>query len=115
MSRFLRLKNTIIHVPSVSNVSMGTSCLGKPYLSVSYHTGKKQDTLCYKTWVECESAFNTVKNAVKEIDALLANVPLTSPSEVTVKEVVVESAKPSVPQASEEGIQKEESQKDSVV
>jgi hypothetical protein len=79
MPRFLRLQNTVIHVPSVSDVSMGTSCLGKPYLSVSYHTAKKQDTLYYKTWSDCETAFNSVKAAVKEIDTLLSSVPLTTP------------------------------------
>lgn len=92
MPRFLRLQNTVIHVPSVSNVSMGTSCLGKPYLSVSYHTAKKQDTLCYKSWTDCEAAFNTVKDAVKEIDTLLSTVPLTNPEVVSspkVEEVVV--------------------------
>lgn len=82
MPRFLRLNNTIIHIPSVSNVSMGTSCLGKPYLTVSYHTAKKVDTLCYGSWELCEAAFNTVKDAVKEIDTLLACVPLTTPEPV---------------------------------
>ncbi len=98
MPRFLRLQNTVIHIPSVSNVSMGTSCLGNPYLYVSYHTTKKQDTLCYKTWSDCEAAFNSVKVAVKEIDTLLSAVPLTTPETVTpkVEEVVVkvEETKP---------------------
>lgn len=87
MPRFLRLQNTVIHVPSVSNVSMGTSCLGKPYLSISYHTAKKQDILCYKTWSDCEAAFNAVKDAVKEIDTLLSAVPLTSREPVVLQKV----------------------------
>jgi len=89
MPRFLRLQNTVIHVPSVSNVSMGTSCLGKPYLYVSYHTAKKQDTLSFASWDLCEAAFNTVKDAVKEIDTLLSSIPLTTP-ESPVQKVTVE-------------------------
>ena len=87
MPRFLRLQNTVIHVPSVSNVSMGTSCLGKPYLYVSYHTAKKQDTLSFASWDLCEAAFNTVKDAVKEIDTLLSSIPLTTPEPVVVQKV----------------------------
>jgi hypothetical protein len=77
MPRFLRLQNTVIHVPSVSNVSMGTTCLGKPFLSISYHTSSKSICLSFKTWPECEEQFNTLKVAMKEIDTLLNEVPLT--------------------------------------
>jgi hypothetical protein len=68
---------------------MGTSCLGKPYLYVSYHTAKKQDTLSFASWDLCEAAFNTVKDAVKEIDTLLSSIPLTTP-ESPVQKVTVE-------------------------
>ena len=77
MPRFLRLQNTVIHVPSVSNVSMGTTCFGKPYMSITFHHTAKTVCLSYKTWQTCESQFNTVKDAMKEIDTLLSSVPLT--------------------------------------
>jgi hypothetical protein len=77
MPRFLRLKNTVIHVPSVSNVLMGTTCFGLPFLSISYHIPTKPIRLSFKTWPECEEQFNTLKVAMKEIDTLLNEVPLT--------------------------------------
>jgi copper chaperone CopZ len=106
MPRFLRLKNTVIHVPSVSNVSMGTSCLGKPYLAITYHTSKKVDTLCFSSWSDCESGFNAVKEAVKEIDSLLVSVPLTAPEKVTV-EVAVQTEEIKEPGKVEEVVQAE--------
>ena len=77
MPRFLRLQNTVIHVPSVSNVTMGTTCFGKPYLSISYYTSDKVVCLSYSNWTLCEQQFNTLKDAMKEIEGLLAPVPLT--------------------------------------
>lgn len=77
MPRFLRIQNTVIHIPSVSNVSMGTTCLGKPYLAVTFHHTGKTTFLYYGTWTTCELHFNAVKTAMKEIDTLLASVPLT--------------------------------------
>ena len=96
MPRFLRLQNSVIHVPSVSNVSMGSSCLAKPFLSVTYHTGPKVTCLSYTTWTACEQDFNTLKSAMKEIETLLTSVPLTTP-EVVVEAKVVEVTTPVAP------------------
>lgn len=76
MPRFLRIKNTMIHVPSLFNVSMGTSCMGYPYLHLSYHT-KQEMTISYKGWDECERDFNRVKAALKEVEAALDGIVLT--------------------------------------
>ena len=79
MPRFLRIKNTMVHVPSLSSVSMGTSCMGYPYLSLYYHT--KQDMkISYGKWDECERDFNRVKSALKEIDTALDGIVLTEES-----------------------------------
>jgi hypothetical protein len=77
MPRFLRIQNTVIHIPSVSNVSMGSNCLGKPYLAITFHPTEKTTFLYYGTWETCELHFNAVKTAMKEIDTLLASVSLT--------------------------------------
>ena len=94
MPRFLRLQNTVIHVPSVSNVSMGTTCLGKPFLSVTYHTGPKTTCLSYKTCADCENHFNTLKAAMKEIESLLVSIPLTTPERVGPEPVVPQPVSP---------------------
>ena len=76
MPRFLRIKNTMVHVPSLSSVSMGTGCMGSPYISLYYHT--KQDMkISYGKWDECERDFNRVKAALKEIDTALDGIVLT--------------------------------------
>lgn len=76
MPRFLRIKNTMIHVPSLFNVSMGTSCLGYPYMHLSYHT-KQEMIISYGKWDECERDFNRVKSALKEVDLALDGIVLT--------------------------------------
>lgn len=76
MPRFLRIKNTMVHVPSLSSVSMGTTCLGSPYISLYYHT--KQDMkISYGKWDDCERDFNRVKSALKEVESALEDIVLT--------------------------------------
>ena len=77
MPRFLRLGDTVIHVPSVSNVSMNSNCFGKPYLTISYHTESRNIHHYYGVWSDCEADFNRVKDAVKEVETLLSSIPLT--------------------------------------
>lgn len=76
MPRFLRIKNTMIHIPSLFNVSMGTSCMGYPYMHLSYHT-KQEMKISYTGWDECERDFNRVKSALKEIETALDGIVLT--------------------------------------
>lgn len=76
MPRFLRIKNTMIHIPSLFNVSMGTSCMGYPYMHLSYHT-KQEMTISYVKWDDCERDFNRVKSALKEVDSALDGIVLT--------------------------------------
>lgn len=76
MPRFLRIKNTMIHIPSLFNVSMGTSCMGYPYMHLSYHT-KQEMTISYAKWDDCERDFNRVKSALKEVDSALDGIVLT--------------------------------------
>lgn len=76
MPRFLRIKNNMIHIPSLFNVSMGTSCMGYPYMHLSYHT-KQEMKISYNGWDECERDFNRVKSALKEIENALEDIILT--------------------------------------
>lgn len=101
MPRFLRLKNVMVHVPSLSSVSMRTNCLGRPSISLYYHNSKESTKISYSKWDLCETDFNRVKKALSEIEALLNEVPLTeevkpvSPVPVKAEEVapVVEEKK----------------------
>ncbi len=76
MPRFLRIKNNMIHVPSLSSVSMGTSCMGYPTIQLSYHT-RKPFTVCYNKWEDCERDFNRIKSALKEVESSLEKIVLT--------------------------------------
>jgi hypothetical protein len=76
MPRFLRIKNTMIHIPSLSSVTVGTSCLGYPYIHLSYHT-QQELKVSYSSWEHCEKDFNRVKSAVKEVESSLEKIILT--------------------------------------
>jgi hypothetical protein len=77
MPRFLRLKNNMIHVPSLSSVSMAAGCFGRPHLSLYYHITKNVQKINYMDWEVCEKDFNRVKKAMNEVEVMLAPVPLT--------------------------------------
>lgn len=81
MARFLRLKNVMVYVPSLSSVSMRTNCLGRPSLSLYYHNSKETTKITYSQWSLCESDFNRVKTALVEVEALLSQLPLTEVTE----------------------------------
>ncbi len=78
MPRFIRLVNNMIHVPSLSSVTMSAGCFGRPYLTLYYHNMKNVHTVKYKDWSICESDFNRVKKAMNEIEMMLSPVPLTT-------------------------------------
>jgi hypothetical protein len=94
MPRFLRIKNNMIHIPSLSSVSMGTSCMGYPTIQLSYHT-RKPFTVCYNKWEECERDFNRIKAALKEVETSLEKIVLTEevvvPAPVDLQPVAVTS------------------------
>ena len=77
MPRFLRLGNQMIHIPSVSSVTIGTTCLGRPLLRLSYHITKKVESVYYKNWEECQRDFNRIKTALTEVESLLEKISLT--------------------------------------
>lgn len=77
MPRFLRLKNNMIHIPSLSSVSMSAGCFGRPHLSLYYHITKNVQKINYNNWEVCEKDFNRVKKAMNEIESMLAPVLLT--------------------------------------
>lgn len=91
MARFLRLKNVMVHVPSLSSVSIRTNCLGRPSLSLYYHNSKENTKISYSDWSVCETDFNRVKAALAEVEGLLSQIPLTE-----VKEDKEEPVKPIV-------------------
>ena len=95
MPRFVRVGNEVIHIPSLANVSMGTSCWGAPFLCFYYHNQKNQ-TMSYGfgKWTACEADLIRVKTAMIEIEKVVGVIPLTEEKESLVSVVPV----PSVPQ-----------------
>ena len=95
MPRFLRIGNTMLHVPSLSSVTINTNCIGKPFIAVSYHTTKNILYLNYRNWEECQKDFNRVKTAMAEVEHLLDTILLTEPeTPKQVQEPAKESEKP---------------------
>lgn len=78
MSRFLRINKTVIHVPSLANVSMTTDCIGTPSLLLYYHTQKTQSLIC-GNHAECEKQMMRIKSAMKTIETALDSIPLVEP------------------------------------
>lgn len=97
MPHFLRIKKTALHVPSISNVIMETSCLGRARLQIYYHNPSKPTTLSYSNTEQWWADYKRIKEAMNEVTQLLAPLPLTDPvpsSTVEVKnDIVVEVPK----------------------
>lgn len=75
MTRFLRVKKTMIHVPSLANVSMSTDCFGVPYLRLFYHEHTTQIvSYSWTTWSECEKDLVRIKTAMNTVDSALKEV-----------------------------------------
>jgi hypothetical protein len=84
MSRFLRISNTVIHVPSLANVSMKTNCFGSPSLCLYYHTQETQTLNCGK-YEECERQMMRIKAAMKKVETALDEIPLVESEPVESK------------------------------
>jgi len=91
MPRFVRVENTMVHIPSLSSVSIHSNCFGRPYVVLYYHT-KMNMKIQYSSWDKCEADFNRLKTALVEVEALLQKVPLTDSQAVQVARAAVESA-----------------------
>ena len=91
MPRFVRIENTMVHIPSLSSVSIHSNCFGRPYLMLYYHT-KMNMKIQYSSWEKSEADFNRLKTALVEIEALLQTVPLTDSQAVQVARAAAESA-----------------------
>jgi hypothetical protein len=89
MPRFLRISNEMIHVPSLSSVTICTNCFGRPLITLSYHATKNLLYLRYSNWDLCQKDFNRIKTALNEVENLLNKVPLTE-SELLELNTVVE-------------------------
>lgn len=83
MPRFIRIHQQVIHIPSLANVSMGTTCLGQPFLTFYYHNQHSQ-TISYGwgKWEECEKDLIQVKTAMMETERVLSSVVLTEKTQV---------------------------------
>lgn len=83
MSRFLRIGSSVVHVPSLANVSMTTNCMGSPRLCLYYHTQKTEILIC-GTYEETEKQMMRIKTAMKAIEMALDGIPLVEPEHVIV-------------------------------
>jgi hypothetical protein len=90
MPRFVRIENTMVHIPSLSSVSMLSNCFGRPYLMLFYHT-KTNLKIQYSSWEKCEADFSRLKEALVEVEALLQTVPLTESHTIQVVRTNVEA------------------------
>jgi len=82
MPRFVRIGNEVIHIPSLANVSMSTTCLGAPFLCFYYHNQKNQNmSYGFGKWAACEADLIRVKTAMIEIEKVVGVIPLTEEKE----------------------------------
>lgn len=78
MTRFIRIGKTIVHIPSLANVTMDTSCWGSPQLNLYYHVqAHKTITYAWGSWEACEKDLIRVKQAMVLSEKALENMPLT--------------------------------------
>jgi len=77
MTRFIRIGKSMIHVPSVANVTMASNCMGKPCLSIFFHQQVQQEiTYSWSQWEECQVDLVRIKTALREIELALEKIPL---------------------------------------
>lgn len=83
MPRFIRIHQQVFHIPSLANVSMGTSWTGHPILTFYYHN-QYSHTIWYSwgKWDECEQDMIQVKTAMMETERVLSSVVLTEKTQV---------------------------------
>ena len=79
MSRFIRIGSSVVHVPSLANVSMTTNCVGSPRLCLYYHTQAMQIMNC-GNYEETEKQMMRIKTAMKAVELALENIPLIEPT-----------------------------------
>lgn len=77
MTRFIRIGKSMIHVPSVANVTMASNCMGKPSLSIFFHQQVQQEiTYSWSQWENCEADLVRIKKALREVELALEKIPL---------------------------------------
>lgn len=83
MARFVRIGNNVVHIPSLANVSITTTCLGRPALCFYFHNQTHQQVSgIWASYEECERDLIRVKSAMMEIEKALIAVPLTEEPKV---------------------------------
>jgi hypothetical protein len=84
MSRFVRIGNNVVHIPSLANVSISTTCTGAPYLCLYYHN-QTHKTINYgwSNYDECEKDMMKIKSAMTVIEKALDAIPLTDDTKKT--------------------------------
>ena len=98
MARFVRIGNNVVHIPSLANVSIDTTCFGKPTLCFYFHNQtQKQVSGIWKIYEDCERDLIRVKSAMMEVEKALIAVPLTEEPKVQVQvQVQVQEEPPRV-------------------
>ena len=83
MARFVRIGNNVVHIPSLANVSITTTCLGRPALCFYFHNQTHQQVSgIWASYEDCERDLIRVKSAMMEIEKALIAVPLTEEPKV---------------------------------
>jgi len=78
MTRFIRIGKTMVHIPSLANVTMETSCWGSPQLNLYYHVqAHKTINYSWAQWEACEKDLIRIKQAMVLSEKALENMPLT--------------------------------------
>ena len=86
MTRFIRVAKTIIHIPSLANVTMDTSCFGAPQLNLHYHVqGNKTIQYGWGQWDLCEKDLIRIKQSILLCEKALENMPFTEIKDVQVE------------------------------
>jgi len=77
MTRFIRIGKSMVHVPSVANVTMASTCTGKPCLSIFFHQQVQQEiSYSWSQWEDCQADLVRIKTALREIELALEKIPL---------------------------------------
>ena len=76
MYQVLRIRNTLVHVPSVASIYLRKSIMGRPLLTIQQHNGWSNDIKYgWTMWHSALSDYQTIQRSMLTCQEALKSVP----------------------------------------
>ena len=83
MSRFLLIRKTRIHIPSVDQVFVGQDWENKSVMTIMYHNNKvERIEYPLAQWTECDKDRVRIEKSIKAVADVLSVIPEKEPEQM---------------------------------